>query len=108
MSFRVELGFLHQIVGPLRQAVEVARQLRGDTGRLEGYAADCGSGRVPGAATEMVHRWGFGAGLVADDAEHVAGGLERAAEVYGETEHAVARAASRLAAAVPGGGEEDR
>ncbi len=105
-GFRVELGFLAGIVGPLRQGVEAARQLQADTGQLESLAADCGVGQVPGAATECVQRWGFAGALVVDDAEHVATGVERAGQAYADTEHAVAGAATRLAAAVPGGGGE--
>lgn len=105
-SYEVDTQFLQSIVAPLRQAVRVAREVHARSGQLPAGMGNCGSDRLAGTARQMLDRWGYGMGLVADDGEHVATGLERAAAAYAESEWSVADAASELGDCLPDSGRE--
>lgn len=90
--FEVDPAFLLAIAAPLRDAVDVARQVKDDKESLKGLVDDCGSPDLEDAANEFVDEWGYGMGLIADDAETIAQMLEQAAAGYTEVDTGIAEA----------------
>ncbi len=51
--------------------------------------ADAASATLAGAAADFVREWGYGMGLIVDDAEKLATMLGTAAETYANPERAI-------------------
>lgn len=66
----------------LGEAVAVARDVEGSGGALTGGMADCGDADLADAARSLMERWGYGMGVVAEDADALAGALRDSADTY--------------------------
>ena len=75
----------------LSQAVGVAREFADNRGHLTAMVEECGSARLRSAVEHFLGRWGYGMGLVVEDAEHLTSLLETGAEAYRQTEESIAR-----------------
>ena len=93
-ELRVDPRDLAATARHLRSAVTVARTVKSSGRGLAGEVAGCGSSALAEAAADFCDAWAHGMGLVADDADGLGRALERAAQVYGETDAAVAAAAT--------------
>lgn len=58
---------------------------------LTGLLTACGSARLESAATDFLKEWGYGMGLVVDDAERLAEMLEAGADAYLQVEKGITR-----------------
>lgn len=59
--------------------------------RLSGLLVACGSHRLESAGDEFLGQWGYGMGLIVDDAERLATMLEAGAVAYQDVEGRIAR-----------------
>ena len=81
MHLEVDPVVLSETAADFRRCVGVAREFSDHRGRLKELVERCGSQQLRQAAEDFIGRWGYGAGVLAADAEHLAGQLERWAEV---------------------------
>lgn len=90
MSFRLayDASDLHRAADLLEQAVEVARRVDDDAGRMAGQVADCGHRRLAGAAEDFLDAWGCGMKIIAEDATGLTAGLRQAVTTYGAIDRA--------------------
>lgn len=102
MSFRLvfDAADLHATADLLEQAVEVARQVEGDSGRLAGSVADYGHDGLRDACDSFLKAWGYGMGLVAEEADGLGNVLRETVTTY----EAVDQAGAEALSAVGGGG----
>lgn len=94
MSVHIEVdpSVLSVAADHLRRSMAVAEDFTHQRGTLSGMVDDAGSGRLSGAVEHFVERWGYGMGVVADDAAALAERLEAAGAGYAEVEGAIAGA----------------
>lgn len=93
MHLEVDPTVLSETAAELRRCVGVAREVSEHRGRLEAMVENCGAQHLLEAADRFIGRWGYGMGLLAGDAEHLAGQLERSAEEYRRLEAEISRSA---------------
>ena len=86
MILRVDPATLTGAARPLRDAVEVAREVDGACGGLLGQLTRAGSAPVRRSAESFLDAWAVGLRGVADRAEALAGTLDAAAAGYAEAE----------------------
>ena len=67
----------------------MAAEVADRRGELTALVADAGSATVAGAAADFVHEWGYGMGLVVEDAQKLATMLGTAAETYAAAERSI-------------------
>jgi hypothetical protein len=91
MRLDVELATLQAAAAKLRDAVGVARAVAEERASVTAGAEDCGSAKLGAALSDFVEEWGYGMGLVVEDAEKLAKMLEAAAAGYGQVASAIAR-----------------
>lgn len=91
MHVDVDPQLLTDTAARLRTAVSVAREVSEHRSRLGGLLAACGSDRLESAGDDFLGQWGYGMGLIADDAERLATMLEAAAASYQQVEDRIAR-----------------
>ncbi|MDP9071937.1 MAG: hypothetical protein M3N68_11815 [Actinomycetota bacterium] len=89
MDLRVDVAMLADTAADLRQAVGVAAEVAERRGELTSLVGDAGSAALSDAAAGFVEEWGYGMGLVVDDAEKLATMLGTAADTYARTEQAI-------------------
>ena len=89
MDLTVDVTMLSDTATNLRQAVGVAAEVAERKGELTSLVSDAGSATLAGAAREFVEQWGYGMGLIVDDAETLATMLGTAAEVFASTERSI-------------------
>ena len=77
MHLEVDPTVLSDTAADLRRCVGVAREFSEHRGHLKGMVDNCGAQHLWEAADHFIGRWGYGMGLLAGDAEHLAGQLER-------------------------------
>jgi hypothetical protein len=92
VHLEVEPALLSVTAGHLRRAVDVAEDFTARRGALVSLVDDAGSERLCDAAGDFLGRWGYGMGLVVDDAAALAERLEAAQAAYVETEGTIAGA----------------
>lgn len=73
-------------------AVDVARRIRAELGRLESFATAAGSEVMVSAGLDFLEPWRQGLGCLAEDAERLRSQLGLAAQAYVEVESDVAGA----------------
>jgi hypothetical protein len=93
MHLEVDPTMLSETAGDLRRCVGVAREFPDHRGRLREMVESCGAQHLHEAADHFIGRWGYGMGLLAGDAEHLAGQLERSADRYRRLEAEISRSA---------------
>jgi len=93
MHLEVDPAVLSDTAADLRRCVGVAREFSEHRGHLKGMVDNCGAQHLWEAADHFIGRWGYGMGLLAGDAEHLAGQLERSAEEYRRLEAEISRSA---------------
>lgn len=86
MILRVQPTELTETARPLRDAVEVARQLQGARGELATQLTGAGSEPVRRAAEAFLDAWAVGLRGVSDRADTLATVLDAAAAGYAEAE----------------------
>lgn len=91
MHFDVDPRLLTDTAVRLRSAVEVAREVSEHRSRLAGLLVACGSDRLESAGDDFLRQWGYGMGLIVDDAEGLATMLEAGAATYQEVEDRITR-----------------
>jgi hypothetical protein len=91
MQLDVDTGLLTDTADRLWAAVSVAREVSEHRGRLSALMVGCGSGGLESAADDFLGQWGYGMGLIVDDAEELATMLKAAAATYQEVEDRIAR-----------------
>ena len=91
MHVDVDPRLLIDTAARLRAAVSVAREVSEHRSRLSGLVVACGSHRLESAAGDFLGQWGYGMGLIVDDAERLATMLEAGAAAYREVEDRIAR-----------------
>ncbi len=91
MHFDVDPRLLTDTAVRLRAAVEVAREVSEHRSRLSGLLVACGSDRLESAGDDFLRQWGYGMGLIVDDAEELATMLEAGAATYQEAEDRITR-----------------
>jgi hypothetical protein len=91
---RVDPTDLTETARPLRDAVEVARQLQGVRGELAGDLTGVGSEPVRRAAQTFLDAWAVGLRGVSDRADTLATVLDAAAAGYAEAEERTRRQAA--------------
>lgn len=89
MDLAVDVTMLTTTAGDLRRAVGVAAEVAERRGELTALVGDAGSDTLAAAARDFVGEWGYGMGLVVDDADKLATMLASAAETYAATEAAI-------------------
>jgi hypothetical protein len=94
MHLEVDPTILSDTASDLRRCVEVAREFADHRGHLTALIDECGSAPLREAAEHFIGRWGYGTGLLVDDAEHLAGRLEHAANEYRKLEADLSRQAT--------------
>ena len=92
MRLEVDVGVLAAAADNLHEAVGVAREVADHSGRLTSLVGDYGTPEVAEAATEFVRQWGYGMGLVVDDAEALARMLRAGADAYRQVDAGIADA----------------
>lgn len=92
MTISYDAGDLGRAARDLVDAVAGARAVADEAGRLAGLVDDWGHGSLASAAPAFLAAWGYGAGLVADDAEGLAGALQQAVGEYAAIDAAGAAA----------------
>ena len=90
MHVEVDPTLLEDTAANLRDAVEVARDVADHRSRLTALSARCGSATFGAAVESFVDEWGYGMGLVAEDAETLASMLESGAAAYRKVEGSIA------------------
>jgi len=93
MHLEVDPVVLSETAADLRRCVGVAREFSDHRGHLREMVESCGAQHVHEAAEHFIGRWGYGMGLLAEDAEHLAGQLERSADEYQQLENEISRSA---------------
>lgn len=91
MHLEVDPGLLTATAARLREAVAVARDVAERRRALTGLLTACGSARLESAGTDFLGEWGYGMGLIVEDAERLAGMLEAGALAYLRVEDTIAR-----------------
>jgi hypothetical protein len=91
---RVDPTELTDTARPLRDAVEVARQVQGARGELAALAARAGSEPLRRSAEAFLDAWAVGLRGVSDRSEVLASALDSAAAGYAEAEERVRRQAA--------------
>ena len=91
MILQVDPTALTETARPLRDAVEVGRQVQVASGELAGYVAHCGSEPVRRSTEEFLRAWAVGLRGVSDRGEALATALDTAAAGYGEAEDRMRR-----------------
>jgi len=99
---RVDPFALTEAARPLRDAVDVAREVQGARGELADQLSRAGSEPVRRSAESFLDAWAVGLRGVSDRAESLATALDTAAASYAEAEDRM----RRQAAVGPGGGPE--
>lgn len=94
MILRVDPTELTETARPLRDAVEVARQLQTVRGELAGQLTGVGSEPVGRAAERFLDAWTVGLRGVSDRADTLATVLDAAAAGYAEAEERTRRQAA--------------
>ena len=79
----------------LEQAVDVARRVDRETGRMAGGVSDCGHDRLSGAAKHFLEEWGYGMKIIAEDADGLATGLSEAVLAYEAVDQNLATALAK-------------
>jgi len=102
---RVDPTELTDAARPLRDAVEVARQVQGARGELAAHVARAGSEPVHRSAESFLDAWAVGLRGVSYRAEELAIALDTAAAGYAEAEEQVRRQAAAGADGTEGGPE---
>lgn len=100
MILRVDPTALADTARPLREAVEVARQVQVARGELAAYVARAGSEPVRRSAESFLDAWATGLAGLCERGESLAQSLETAAAGYSDADERLRRAA----AAGPDGG----
>jgi hypothetical protein len=93
MHLEVDPTVLSETAAGLRRCVGVAREVSDQRGHLKAMVETCGARDLEEAAERFIGRWGYGMGLLAGDAEHLAGQLERSADEYRALEADISRSA---------------
>ena len=93
MHLEVDPTVLSDTAADLRRCVGVAQEFSEQRGHLKGMVDNCGAQHLWEAADHFIGRWGYGMGLLAGDAEHLAGQLERSAAEYRRLEAEISRSA---------------
>ena len=75
-------GDLQSSARMLEQAVDIARRVDRDAGRMAGEVSDCGHERLSGVAKHFLEEWGYGMKIIAEDADGLATGLREAITAY--------------------------
>ena len=94
MILRVDPTELTETARPLRDAVEVARQLQGVRGEIAAQLTGVGSEPVRRAAETFLDAWAVGLQGVSDRADTLATVLDAAAAGYTEVEERTRRQAA--------------
>lgn len=91
MILQVDPAALAGTARPLRDAVEVGRQVEIAGGELAGYLSHCGSEQLRRSTEEFLRAWSVGLRGVSDRGEALATALDTAAAGYGEAEDRLRR-----------------
>jgi hypothetical protein len=91
---RVDPTELTDTARPLRDAVEVARQVQGARGELAALVVRAGSEPVRRSTESFLDAWAVGLRGVSDHAEALAAALDTAAAGYADAEERVRRQAA--------------
>ena len=91
-SLEVDPGALAAAARSLAAATAVAEEVSRGARRLSDSAAATGSAHLESALGDFRHTWGYGLGLVVDDAKTLGRMLDQAARTYAATERSIARA----------------
>lgn len=86
MMFRVDPSALAATAGPLRDVVDVSREVQGARAELTGHLARAGSEPVRRSAESFLDAWAVGLRGVSDRAESLAAKLASAATAYADAE----------------------
>ncbi len=89
MDLRVDVGMLTDTATNLRQAVGVAAEVAERRGELTSMVSEAGSAALADAAADFVKEWGYGMGLVVEDAEKLATMLAAGADAYAQAEQSI-------------------
>lgn len=91
MHVDVDPRLLTDTAARLRSAVSVAREVSEHRGRLSGLLVACGSNRLESAGDDFLGQWGYGMGLIVEDAERLAEMLDAGAATYEAVEQRIVR-----------------
>lgn len=90
MHIEVDLDVLVSAARNLEAAVDVARQVHDHRSSLEALAAEAGSAHLEDAIRSALGRWGYGMGLIVEDADQLAAMLREADRTYRRVEGRIA------------------
>jgi len=93
MHLEVDPAVLSDTAADLRRCVGVAREFSDHRGRLKAMVDNWGAQHLQEAGEHFIGRWGYGMGILAGNAEHLAGQLERSADEYRRLEAEISRSA---------------